>query len=81
MVAQSQRPRSFDAEQLGLPRFESFSPSLKTQMGKKFSFVFFSDIQETIRQEKKLIPGERNVQEKFACLRRNAHYVTTGGEF
>ena len=51
MVAQSQRPRSFDAEQFGLPRFESFSPSLKTQMGKKFSFVFFSDSQETIRQE------------------------------
>ena len=62
MVAQSQRPRSFDAEQLGLPRFESFSPSLKTQMDKKFSFVFFSDIQETIRREEKLIPGERNVQ-------------------
>ena len=41
MVAQSQRARSFDAEQLGLSRFESFSPSLKTQMGKKFSFVFF----------------------------------------
>ena len=36
--------RPMVAQQLGLPKFESFSPSLKTQMGKKFSFVFFSDI-------------------------------------
>ena len=41
MVAQSRRPRSFDAEQLVLPRFESFSPSLNTANGQEVFFRFF----------------------------------------